>query len=653
MCGITGFIGSIDDPIKTINLMKEAIHHRGPDSSGYWIAENNNVALGHQRLAIIDTSSTGHQPMESHSSRYVISYNGEIYNHLLLRKELNKLSNNSISWIGTSDTETILALLDFYGVKKTLEKCSGMFAIAIWDKSIEILTLARDRIGEKPLYYGFVDNKFVFASELKSIKKFPSFSNQISKEALVNYLHLNYVPAPLSIYDDLFKLTPGSFIEIDPKKLDKEIPKPESYWSLKETVLENASKPFIDEIIAIHELEKNIEHSISSQMLSDVPLGAFLSGGIDSSLIVSLMQKNSMNPIKTFTIGFDNRSFDESPFAENISNVLGTDHTTIHVSDSDTMAVIPKLGLMYDEPFADSSQIPTFLVAKEARASVTVALSGDAGDELFGGYNRYTLSKRIWNSVRKIPFNLRSKIAKKALSIPINKLNSIHSMYSKITKKNVVHFGSRVHKISERLARINSLKELCIDFALNWAEPVSMVKGMEDFEESKLVLSSYKFDSELDEISNMMLCDSLTYLADDILCKVDRASMSVGLETRVPFLDPEIISTAWRMPLDFKIQNHKGKMPLRNILAKYIPSSLIERPKSGFAIPIGDWLRGPLLEWCEDLLDEQTLIKQGFFNVNPILKIWKQHKTGEYDWTPKLWGILMFQLWLKEHHPDI
>jgi asparagine synthase (glutamine-hydrolysing) len=365
------------------------------------------------------------------------------------------------------------------------------------------------------------------------------------------------------------------------------------------------------------------------------------------------MQKNSMNPIKTFTIGFHDKSYDESLFAVNVSKHLGTDHTTINVSDADTMSVIAKLGLMYDEPFADSSQIPTFLVAQEAREKVTVALSGDAGDELFGGYNRYTHSKKIWNSISKIPFSIRNKLAKFALSIPVNKLNSINSLYSKISKNNIPHFGSRVHKLSERLTRIDSLSELCIDLAINWAEPATLVKGMEDTAARKLILSSYQFDSDLDDISNMMLCDSKTYLADDILCKVDRAAMSVSLETRVPFLDPEIISTAWRMPLDFKIKNQLGKKPLRTILNKYVPDTMIERPKSGFAIPIGEWLRGPLQDWCEELLDEKTLTEQGYFNLSPILKMWNEHKTGECDWTPKLWGILMFQLWLKEHHPKI
>jgi asparagine synthase (glutamine-hydrolysing) len=632
--------------------MKEAISHRGPDSSGHWISASNELALGHQRLAIIDTSVNGHQPMESHSSRYVIVYNGEIYNHLDLRKELNQLSNNSIKWIGGSDSETLAVSLDFFGIKKALQKCSGMFAIAIWDKNSKVLTLARDRIGEKPLYYGWVNNKFVFGSELKAIKKFPGFSNKISRLALVNYLHLNYVPSPLSIYDDLYKLTPGTFFEFNPNQLSKQLPDSQPYWSFKETVKKDSLIPFDNEDIAIIELEKKLDRSITSQMLSDVPLGAFLSGGIDSSLIVSLMQKNSIKPIKTFTIGFQNESYDESSFAADVSNHLGTDHTTLNISDEDTISVIPKLGLMYDEPFADSSQIPTFLVAKEAQKNVTVALSGDAGDELFGGYNRYTHTRQIWNVTSKIPFSVRKKLAQLALSIPIDKLDIGNSIYSKISKNHIPHFGSKVHKLSERFTRIDSLKELCVDLAINWAEPSSLVKGIEDIKDDDLVLSAYEFDPDLDDISNMMLCDSINYLPDDILCKVDRAAMSVSLETRVPFLDPAIISTAWRMPLHFKIRNKVGKKPLRTILNKYVPSSMIERPKSGFAIPIGDWLRGPLREWCEELLDEKILIKQGFFNLTPIIKMWNQHKKGEHDWTPKLWGILMFQLWLKEHHPE-
>ena len=653
MCGITGFFGRVDDPLQTINLMKGAISHRGPDSSGYWISENNELAFGHQRLAIIDTSVNGHQPMESHSSRYVIVYNGEIYNHLDIRKELNQLSNNSIKWIGSSDSETFAVSLDFFGIEQTLKKCSGMFAIAIWDRHSKVLTLARDKIGEKPLYYGWVNDKFVFGSELKAIKEFPGFSNKISRLALVNYLHLNYVPTPLCIYDGIFKLTPGTFFEFNANQSSNQLPDPQPYWSLRDTVKKNSLVPFDNEDIAIEELEKNLEKSIASQMLSDVPLGAFLSGGIDSSLIVSLMQKNSIEPIKTFTIGFQNKSYDESSFAADISDYLGTDHTTVKISDEDTLSVIPKLGLMYDEPFADSSQIPTFLVAKEAKKNVTVALSGDAGDELFGGYNRYTHTRHVWNSISKIPFSFRKKLAQFALSIPIEKLDAGNSFYSKFSKNQIQHFGSRVHKLSERLTRINSLKELCVDLATNWAEPSSLVKGIKEIADDDLVLSAYEFEPNLDDISNMMLCDAITYLPDDILCKVDRAAMSVSLEARVPFLDPDIISTAWRMPLNFKIKNKVGKKPLRKILSKYIPSSMIERPKSGFAIPIGEWLRGPLQEWCEELLDERTLINQGFFNISPIIEMWNQHKSGKHDWTPKLWGILMFQLWLKEHHPEI
>jgi asparagine synthase (glutamine-hydrolysing) len=651
MCGITGFIGRVDDPIQTINLMKGAIAHRGPDSSNYWIDESNFIALGHQRLAILDVSEAGSQPMLSPSSKYVIVYNGEIYNHLELRKELEELSDQKIIWKGKSDTETLVVSLDLLGIEKTLKKCLGMFAIAIWNQKSKKLTLARDRAGEKPLYYGWVNNKFVFASELKSIRQFPEFANPISKEALVNYLHVNYVPAPYSIYEDIFKLNPGSLIEIDASNGANNLPIEKFFWSFLNVASDGIKHSFEKGYNFNPMIEKTIENAVNSQMISDVPLGAFLSGGIDSSLIVALMQKNSMQKIKTFTIGFENKLYDESPYAAEIAKHIGTDHTSMLVTEHDAMSVIPSLGKMYDEPFSDSSQIPMHLVSLAAKKHVTVALSGDGGDELFGGYNRYTHTKKIWNKASRLPFFIRKRLSQLALKIPANYLDYVGSKFFNINE--MQHFSTRLHKLAERFIYINSLEDLCVNLASNWTNPELLVKGMETKDKNYIKLHSFEFNQENDEITNMMLLDSLTYLPDDILCKIDRAAMAISLETRVPFLDPQVISAAWRISLDDKIKNQEGKQPLRDILRNYVPSNLFERPKTGFAIPIGDWLRGPLLDWCEELINEKKLIKQNIFNVEHISRMWKEHKTGKNDWTSKLWSIVIFQIWLEENHPEM
>lgn len=646
MCGIAGFIGKNDEMHETINSMHSAIEHRGPDSSGTWMDEELGIALGHQRLAIQDLSEAGHQPMRSRSNRFVIIFNGEIYNHFDLRDSLEKSSSAPIVWNGHSDTETLVTSFELIGIQETLSLVKGMFAFALWDTKDKVLTLARDRIGEKPLFYGFVKNNLVFGSELKAIKRFPNFTNEISKDSLVSFFKYNYIPAPASIYEDIYKLRPGHLIQFNAYTGVDKSEKSHPYWSYSELLQSAKSNQFSSANEANESLESSIENSVKSQAISDVPLGAFLSGGIDSSLVVALMQKNSMTPTKTFTIGFKDASYNEAPYASAVANHLKTDHQEIILDEDDAMNAILRIPEIYDEPFADSSQIPMYLVSKMTREHVTVALSGDGGDELLGGYNRYTHTPNIWAKLRLIPFSLRKIAGKSLLFLSIQSYDSFGARV--FTKRPIPQFGGKVHKIADRMQRINSLADLCVDLSTIWTNPNRLVKGMETDHHENYSASLHGLNFLDSEVSQMMALDTLTYLPDDILCKVDRAAMAVSLETRVPLLDIGVIETAARIPLHMKIKNYKGKIPLRTILSKYVPDRLIDRPKAGFAIPVGDWLRGPLRDWAESLLDESAINERGLLNFEPIQEIWLEHMSGQHDWSPKLWSILMFQAWLKE-----
>lgn len=650
MCGITGFIGKREGMQEIISSMHSAIAHRGPDSSGSWIDEINGVALGHQRLAIQDLSEAGYQPMHSPSNRFVIIFNGEIYNHFDIRESLEKSSTAPISWKGHSDTETLITSFELIGIEETLSLIKGMFALAVWDKKSNLLTLARDRTGEKPLFYGFLDNSLVFGSELKSIRKFPDFNNDISKDALVSFFKYNYIPAPASIYENIYKLSPGHFIQFNIEKGFAKSEKSKPYWSYSKVLQAAQSNQFTSTQVAHQLLEQSLESSIKSQAIADVPLGAFLSGGIDSSLVVALMQKNSMTPTKTFTIGFKDSNHNEAPFAEAVANHLKTDHHEMILGEDDAMNAILKMPEIYDEPFADSSQIPTYLVSKMTKEHVTVALSGDGGDELLGGYNRYTHTPDIWAKLKLIPFPLRKIVGKSLLSLSTKSYDSFGRVF---IKSSIPQFGGKIHKMGDRMQRVNSLQELCVDLATIWSNPNSLVKGMEKNNHDNFSAASFGLNFLDSEVSQMMALDTLTYLPDDILCKVDRAAMAVSLETRVPMLDIGVIETAARIPLQMKIRDQKGKIPLRAILSKYVPDHLIDRPKAGFSIPIGDWLRGPLRNWAESLLDEAAIQKRGLLNFAPIKEMWLEHISGKQDWTPKLWGILMLQAWLDETESDI
>lgn len=647
MCGFVGFLGSpeFQGNIKdSIENMTKSLIHRGPDSSGIWICEDRHLALGHTRLAIQDLSKMGQQPMQSFSSRYLIVFNGEIYNHLELRKKINEFHSDQITWRGSSDTETVLSAVEVFGLKAAIEMCSGMFSFALWDNKDHKLILCRDRAGEKPLYYGEVNNSLVFGSELKAIKKFPNFKNELSSFALSNYFQYGYVPSPYSIYEKIYKVEPGTYLEFDLSQSNAIDYKKTKYWSLEKTIKQSNQQLFIDTNQAMEILEGSINQAVKSQLISDVPLGVFLSGGIDSSLIAALAQKNSSLPIKTFTIGFENPEFDESKFAADIAKHLGTNHTKYQVSDEDVLNLIPKLPKIYDEPFADSSQIPTYFVCKAAKEEVTVALSGDAGDELFGGYNRYIFSSSIWTKVSWLPKIIRKFIGSLIILIPVSVWDQFKSL---LFFKDFSLFGNKVHKVGLALKHSDNLDDFCLSFSFIWEDVSKILLDKESksiFSEKRTPLKNILNSPE----NKMMFRDFSTYLPDDILCKVDRASMAVSLETRAPFLDKNVISDAWRLPLSHKIRLGDGKWLVKEILYKHVPKKILDRPKAGFALPLGEWLRGPLRNWADALLDKRIIKEQGFLNPTSIEEIWNQHLSGKYDWTSKLWTVLMFQAWLKQ-----
>ncbi len=623
MCGLSGYLSSraIDKCI--LNLMIAQIHYRGPDSCDVWA--DTGIGLAHTRLAIVDLSEAGHQPMASACDRFMISFNGEIYNHLELRKELEE-ENSAPVWKGHSDTETLLACFSAWGIERTLKATVGMFAIALWDKQEHQLTLARDRVGEKPLYWGWQNDTLLFGSELKALKVHPDFSADINRDAICLLMRHNYIPAPHTIYTGIYKLTPGHFITFSANSNNNtSVSNP--YWSMNTVIESGLSNPFQgSQKESTDRLEAIISTSIRDQMLSDVPLGAFLSGGVDSSLIVSLMQKFSSRPVKTYAIGFEDERFNEAPYAAAVAKHLGTEHTDMYVSEKDILDLVPSLSDIYCEPFADSSQLPTIMVAKMARQHVTVALSGDAGDELFGGYTPYQFTPRYWNKVQSIPLNIRTIIAKYITNIPLpQRINKLATCMDAATQE-------------EFYRRIIS----------HWQAPESIV--LDGKEPATMFNSPTLWPQNVNFVEWMMAADAQVYMTDDILVKVDRASMYSSLETRVPLLDHRVIEFAWQLPLNYKIKNGTGKIPLRDILYRHVPRELIERPKKGFSVPLAAWLRGPLKQWAESLLDAGRLNREGYFNTSVIRARWEQHLSGKMDYSRQLWNVLMFQAWLEKNH---
>ena len=642
MCGIAGFWQTkrqAEVPAEILLRMGNALKHRGPDDSGVFYDDSTGVGLVHRRLSILDLSPAGHQPMASHSERYLIIFNGEVYNFDEIRKELG----TGHAWRGHSDTEVMLGAFERWGVEASVQRFVGMFAFALWDHSERKLFLVRDRLGIKPLYYGWVEGQFVFASELKAIRQYPGFQAQIDRNVLALYMRHNYVPAPHCIYQGISKLNAGCILALSGPQ---EQPVVKQYWSATEVAKEGLRSPADGpEKEIIGQLERKLAEAVKLRMISDVPLGAFLSGGIDSSTVVALMQSQSARPVKTFTIGFHEDAYNEANHAKAIAAHLGTDHTELYVTPQEALNVVPLLPAMYDEPFADVSQVPTYLVSKLARQSVTVSLSGDGGDELFGGYGRYFLMKRVWNSMRPFPKPLRKAVSRMIASVPPETIDKMYRAASPLVPRNKRSYpmGDKAHKLAGVLGA-ESQEHIYMHALTHWENPAAVVNGAREPETVRRFVQEAQWLPSMEEA--MMLTDTVHYLPDDILTKVDRASMAVSLEARVPILDHRVVEFAWRLPMRFKIRDGKGKWALRQVLYKYVPAAMIERPKMGFGVPIDSWLRRELRDWAEDLLSVESLERHGLFNIEAIRTKWQEHTSGSRNWQYLLWDVLVFQDWM-------
>jgi len=642
MCGIAGFLDpsgfNADEAATLARRMATAIAHRGPDDEGVWVDGDAGVALAHRRLSILDLSPAGHQPMHSRSGRYVIVYNGEIYNHHDLKAEVERAGKGESLWVGHSDTEVLLAAVELWGLELTLRKLVGMFAFGLWDRTTRTLSLVRDRMGEKPLYYGWQGGVFLFGSELKALKPHPAFIGEVDRTALALQLQYCYVPAPRSIYKGIRKLLPGTALIIGCPH--PELPAPRPYWSLGSVIADGIANPVPDDDAgALRQLETLLADAVGRQMESDVPLGAFLSGGIDSSAIVALMQSQATRPVKTFTVGFREHGYDEAGYAAAVAGHLGTEHTELYVQAKDALDIVPRLPELYDEPFADASQIPTALIARLTRNHVTVALSGDGGDELFGGYTRYLAARSILAGAASVPAPLR-RLAGAALAAFPDTMLAVAGRSLRIADA-----GEKVRKFADAVSARDAMDLYC-RLVTTWTDPVAILQHTD---ESLPADTFSSFDPLLhDAEQRMMACDALSYLPDDILVKVDRASMGAGLETRAPFLDHRVVEFAWRLPLEMKIRSGQGKWLLRQVLYNRVPKALLDRPKAGFRVPIGSWLCGPLQDWAESLLDAGRLQGEGFLRPQPIRELWEQHRSGKHSSSNQLWAVLMFQAWLEQ-----
>lgn len=626
MCGIVGFVNinkQLNINGNTLKLMTDTIKYRGPNSEGHWFDDQRGIGLGHRRLSILDLSDDGHQPMKSKNERYIIVYNGEVYNFNSIKIELEI---KGYVFRGHSDTEIILEAINEWGIKEATKKFVGMFAFALWDREEERLYLVRDRLGIKPLYYGFIKGDFVFGSELKAMMKYINFKPDINKDALALYLRHNYIPAPYSIYEGIYKLEPGKILELkyNIENLEYNI---EEFWSINNIV---SNRKYVDysENEYVDLLDELINDAIKLRMVADVPVGAFLSGGIDSSTVAAIMQKNSAKKIKTFSIGFYEDEFNEAKYAKEIANYIGTDHTELYLTDKDVKQVIPLLSNMYDEPFSDSSQIPTYLVSKLAAKDVTVSLSGDGGDELFCGYSRYFLTDKSWDRIKNIPHGFRN--------LTCDTLSGLSNIFDN-------KYTDRINKLS-KVIRSKDSNEFYLHMMSHFKNPTDVVLN------SNEPVTNLTNDNLFKEIRNykekMMYKDMVSYLPDDILVKVDRASMAVSLEARVPLLDHRIVELAINTPMEYKVKDNKGKWALRQVLNKYVPEKLVDRPKKGFGVPLGKWLREDLKDWAGDLLNEEKIKRERYFDSEVISKMWKEHIEGKRDWKYQLWDILMFESWI-------
>ncbi len=642
MCGIAGFLAlkAGPAPLEAIaRRMADAIAHRGPDDHGVWADAEAGIALGHRRLSIVDLSPAGHQPMISASGRHVIVFNGEIYNHRELRQAL-EADGKVPAWRGHSDTEVLIEAIEAWGIGAALEKSTGMFAFALWDRARRTLALARDRLGEKPLYYGWAGHAFLFGSEVKALARHPAWVGEIDRDALLLFMRHNNVPAPHSIYRGIRKLSPGSYLLLAPGEREGKLT---TYWSAGETARAGAETPFAgtpEE--AAGRLESLLRQSLAGQMLADVPLGAFLSGGVDSSTVVALMQAMSTRPVKTFSIGFREAGYDEAAHARAVARHLGTDHTELYVTMREAMDVIPRLPAIYCEPFADASQIPTFLVAELARRHVTVALSGDGGDELFSGYTRYALVERLLPALSRTPAGVKRALSRLVTGVPPERWDRLLGLPLSAVPARLrpSRVGDKLHKAADVVTHDG---EDAIYQALisHWPRPGEIVI------DGKELARGSGDTAPAAPVRRMMLDDLTGYLPDDILVKVDRAAMAVSLESRIPLLDHRIVAFSWSLPMEIVRRGGQSKWPLRQVLYRYVPPELIERPKMGFGVPIDSWLRGPLRPWAEDLLSEGRLRREGFLRPEPIREAWRDHLSGHRNLQYRLWPVLMFEAWLE------
>lgn len=650
MCGLTGFIDQNRQTERevlrsTVRRMADTLRHRGPNDDGDWVDPACGVALGFRRLSIMDLSEHGHQPMHSESGRYVLVFNGELYNFQHLRKQLE--ARDARPFRGHSDTEVMLRAVECWGLEEALRQSVGMFAFALWDRTEENLHLGRDRLGEKPLYYGWMGNTFLFGSELKALKAHPAFRAEIDRDALAAFLRYGYLPAPASIYRGISKLPPGMTLTVQVTE-PAGASGPAPYWSAPEIAkVGHHSAAAESDAETIDRLDNLLREAVGQQMVADVPLGAFLSGGIDSSTVVALMQALSPRPVKTFTIGFHEARFNEAEYARQVAHHLGTDHTELYVTPAEAMAVIPRLPALYDEPFADPSQIPTFLVSQLARQQVTVSLSGDGGDELFAGYAWYFRAIRIWNRLRWVPSPVRRVVARALACVSPGGWDRAFDCFRSLVPARLARqaTGDRVHKFGELIAKVRGPESVYECLVSAWIDPPLV--GTDGAQALGRPGSEHADGMAGDPLPRLMVRDMTRYLPDNILTKVDRASMGVGLESRAPLLDHRVVEFAWRLPRHMKVRHGKGKWALRQVLSRYVPPALVERPKMGFCVPIDSWLRGPLREWAEELLEEGRLRRQGYFDPGTVRQKWQEHTTGCRNWQHHLWSVLMFQGWLE------
>ena len=672
MCGFAGFFqpqgfhSVLHGPLRAhqavdlVRSMAQRLSHRGPDDAGVWTDETRGIALAHRRLSIVDLSPAGHQPMASASGRYVLAFNGEIYNHLDWRSELESLTG-AAPWRGTSDTETLLAGIEAWGLEAALRKTVGMFALALWDRSTACLTLARDRVGEKPLYYGWQGKTLVFGSEIKALRAHPDFNAPVDRTALALLVRFGAIPAPHSIYEGVHKLMPGSWLTVGGHAVGGPLPSPTRYWHVGQVIQDGEARRFVGTPQdAVEVLDRVLGESVSEQMVADVPLGAFLSGGVDSSTIVSLMQARSSHPVRTFTVGFEEQDHDEAGYARAVARHLGTAHTEIRLSPQVALDVIPSLPTLYCEPLADPSQIPTALVSRLARTQVTVSLSGDAGDELFAGYARYRSARALWR-----PWARLSPVARQSGARAMKCLRpqawghgvtAVPSAWRPAAQA-VSALGDRLCKAAG-VFEAPDASEFYRRLLSQWPGEESLVLGGADaavpdelaygLDADGMPLPGWAWSGDDGFVHQMMATDMQVYLPDHVLAKVDRAAMAAGLETRVPMLSPRVMELAWRMPMEFKLRGGESKWVLREVLSRYVPRSLTERPKKGFGVPLGPWLRGPLRDWAEPLLAPGRLAEEGYLRPEPITRKWTEHQEGSHDWGFQLWNVLMFQAWLEQ-----